>query len=98
MKTILYLASAICFAVTTAGASSITSSVLVEQPSAEEQILGLSEAATGRDEIAGAAVIAKERPAVSGFELNVDSELGSLALLAGFVGMTFVMIRRRQAS
>lgn len=98
MKTILYLTSAICFAIATSHAASTESHVLLDQRVSGEHSLSVSGIDKENAASASVAVEFDDQPIVSGFSFTMDSELGTLALCAGFVGMTFVMIRHRQAS
>ncbi|MDQ8207077.1 hypothetical protein QEH52_06130 [Coraliomargarita sp. SDUM461003] len=99
MKTILSLTSAMCLAVLPcASASSAVSSEMPVHRVSETNSLRASELApeTSAPEIS--VEVASMRPAVSGFEPDFNSAWGTVALLGGFAGMTFVMLRRRQAA
>jgi hypothetical protein len=62
-----------------------------------EPHLSVGETAKAHTEWSSVAVEGADRPIVSGFDFDLESELGTLALGLGCVGLTFVMIRRRQA-
>lgn len=99
MKTILYLASAIYFAVSFSHASSSESSLLLDPLIPEKSSLIVDQQSLQEFSSSVASIQIKvEQPVVSGLDIKSDSTLGTFALFAGMVGMTFVMIRRRQAS
>ena len=101
MKILLILASLIYFTAISTHASSTESSASLNAP-APKSVAGLigftKNNSRGVDSQAMDLQYQEGNPAVSGINIQVDSFAGSMALLAGMAGMTFVMIRRRHAA
>ena len=103
MKILLILASLIYFTAISTHASSTESSASLNAPApAPKHVAGLigftKNNSRGVDSQAMDLQYQEGNPAVSGINIQVDSFAGSMALLAGMAGMTFVMIRRRHAA